>query len=130
VERTTNDVHRTTPPPESVAAAPATIPISKESLIYFLRSRHCAHCNAELFPASELTERANPGAPPTIIEEARPALPAPENAGCPVLAPLGRDAGTVPTLQAVASDYGPKTSNLEPGGPAIHIHPPLCFTLS
>ena len=31
---------------------PTQISISKEGLRYFLRSRHCAHCNAELFPAS------------------------------------------------------------------------------
>ena len=48
-------------------ATSRTIPITKESLLYFLRSRHCASCNAELFPANELTERRNPGAPPTII---------------------------------------------------------------
>jgi hypothetical protein len=58
--------------------ATRTIPISKEGLLYFLRSRHCASCNAELFPASELTERPNAGAPPTVIEEARPALPPPQ----------------------------------------------------
>ena len=59
-------------------ATPRTIPITKESLLYFLRSRHCYNCNAELFPAEELTERPNPGAPPEIIEEAHQALPAPE----------------------------------------------------
>jgi hypothetical protein len=77
-----------------VGAAPKTIPITRESLLYFLRSRHCAHCNAELFPAHELTERHNPGASPEIVEESqqsRPALPAPKSA-----------AGTIPTLQAVA----------------------------
>jgi hypothetical protein len=66
----------TTPPPDPPALT--HIPISKESLLYFLRSRHCASCNAELFPASELTERPNAGAPPKVIEEARPALPPPE----------------------------------------------------
>ena len=66
----------TTPPPDPPALT--HIPISKEGLLYFLRSRHCASCNAELFPASELTERPNPGAPPAIIEESRPALPPPE----------------------------------------------------
>jgi hypothetical protein len=80
-----------------------TIPISKEGLLYFLRSRHCATCNAELFPAAELTERPNPGAPPAVIEEARPALPAPNHSPdqapdeIPALA-----AGTLPHLEAVA----------------------------
>ena len=69
-----------------------TIPISKESLLYFLRSRHCASCNAELFPASELTERPNAGAPPEVIEEARPALPAYVD-------------GTIPSLHAVAENH-------------------------
>jgi hypothetical protein len=54
--------------------APTTIPISKEGLVYFLRSRHCASCNAELFPAEDLTERRNPGAPSEIVEEAHQAL--------------------------------------------------------
>ena len=80
-----------------------TIPISKEGLLYFLRSRHCATCNAELFPAAELTERPTPGAPPAVIEEARPALPAPNHSPdqapdeIPALA-----AGTLPHLEAVA----------------------------
>jgi len=78
----------TTPPDPP---APKTIQITKDNLIYFLRSRHCAHCNAELFPAEELTFRRNAGARPEIIEEAnprmtvsqliqgvRPRLPAPE----------------------------------------------------
>jgi hypothetical protein len=89
---------------EGPAVAPPThIPISKQSLLYFLRSRHCATCNAELFPAAELTERPNPGAPPAVIEEARPALPAPNHspdqapAEIPALA-----AGTLPRLEAVA----------------------------
>jgi hypothetical protein len=120
-ERTINKVQRTTPPPESASAAPVTIPISKQSLLYFRRSRHCAHCNAELFPASQLTERANPGAPPSIIEEARPALPAPNpspaeipadvsgtlpslHAGCPVLTALGRDAAT-PTPPTAENEH-------------------------
>jgi hypothetical protein len=51
------------------ATAPKQITITKESLVYFLRSRHCYNCNAELFPAHELTERSNPGATPTPIEE-------------------------------------------------------------
>jgi hypothetical protein len=79
----------TSPPPP----LPVTIPITKESLLYFLRSRHCASCNAELFPASELTERRNAGAPPEIIEEARRALPAPAHAAC-----------TLPSFQAVAEE--------------------------
>ena len=37
--------------------------------MYFLRARHCYNCNAELFPAEELTERPFPGAAPQIIEE-------------------------------------------------------------
>jgi len=74
VQPATNNQQPTTSP-----SGPATIPISKESLLYFLRSRHCASCNAELFPASELTERPNPGAPPEVIEEssAPPAPPPP-----------------------------------------------------
>jgi hypothetical protein len=79
--------------------APRTIPITKESLLYFLRSRHCYNCNAELFPAEELTERRNPGAPPEIIEEANPRLPAPQPAPAQVPADTS---GTLPTLQAVA----------------------------
>ena len=87
------------------AASPRTIPITKESLLYFLRSRHCASCNAELFPASELTERRNAGAPPEVIEEARHALPAPETAAI-----------ILSTLDAVASEPAakPLTSNLVP----------------
>jgi len=68
------------PTAESAAepsAAPSTFSIRKQDLLYFLRSRHCATCNFELFPASDLTERPHPGAPPEIIEEARPALAAP-----------------------------------------------------
>jgi hypothetical protein len=76
----------------ATSPAPTTIPISKESLLYFLRSRHCASCNAELFPASELTERPNAGAPPEVIEEARPALPAYVD-------------GTIPSLHAVAEHH-------------------------
>src|SRR6202789_1833544 len=108
--------------------APATIPITKESLLYFLRSRHCANCNAELFPASALGERPNPGAPPTVIEESRPALAAPQQAltqtpdhtpelGCPIhdsstaMSEIDHSipghpdldpSATLPTLQAVA----------------------------
>ena len=52
-----------------------TIPISKESLLYFLRSRHCASCNAELFPASELTERQTPA--PRQRSSKRPDPPCP-----------------------------------------------------
>jgi hypothetical protein len=77
-----------TPQPQPDPTTPTHIPISKESLLYFLRSRHCASCNAELFPASELTERPNPRAPPVPIEESRPNLPAP---------------GILPTLQATAA---------------------------
>jgi len=79
--------------------APATIPITKESLLYFLRSRHCANCNAELFPASALGERPNPGAPPTVIEESRPALTAPTHTPPEIPANLP---GILSTLQAVA----------------------------
>jgi hypothetical protein len=93
----------TTPPPDP--PAPATIPVSKESLLYFLRSRHCASCNAELFPASELTERRNAGAPGDVIEEARPALPAPNNSWDCSPAEIPEDtSGTLPTLQAVAEN--------------------------
>jgi hypothetical protein len=80
-------------------ATPTTIPITKESLLYFLRSRHCASCNAELFPAEELTERPNPGAPPEVIEESRPALPAPQ----PATEDL-QPATVLPTLHAVAEN--------------------------
>src|ERR1035437_9045957 len=59
-------------------APPKTIAITKESLLYFLRSRHCYQCNAELFPPEELTFRRNAGAKPEVIEEARAALPSPE----------------------------------------------------
>jgi hypothetical protein len=89
---------------DEASVDPVTIPISKESLLYFLRSRHCASCNAELFPASDLTERRNAGAPPEVIEEARRALPTPETS--PAI---------LPTLNAVASEPCPKTSNPEPG---------------
>jgi hypothetical protein len=77
---TANNRQPTTSPSEEASAAPATIPIGKDGLIYFLRSRHCASCNAQLFPASQLTERPHPGAPPNVIEESRPALPAPMQA--------------------------------------------------
>ncbi len=80
-------------------ATPRTIPITKESLLYFLRSRHCYNCNAELFPAHELTERRNPGAPREIIEEARPSLPAPQPATDNL-----QPATVLPTLNAVASN--------------------------
>jgi hypothetical protein len=56
-------------PAATATPPPKTILITKESLVYFLRSRHCYNCNAELFPPEELTERAHPGAPPHIIEE-------------------------------------------------------------
>lgn len=88
-----------------------TIAISKESLLYFLRSRHCANCNAELFPASELTERRNPGAPPTVIEESRRALPVPGQAPgqTPNLSPgqvPAPEGGTIASLQAVDGCLG------------------------
>ena len=90
-------------------ASPTHIPISKESLIYFLRSRHCATCNAELFPAAELTQRANPGAPPDLVEDTRPAL----------------SAGTIPPLQAVA-EHPPRS--FPPGRPQAS-GPPMHFFL-
>src|ERR1017187_7027061 len=114
---------------QQLATPPTHIPISKQSLLYFLRSRHCATCNAELFPAAELTERPNPGAPPSIIEETRPALPAPNHSGGHSPAEIPADvSGTLPTLNAVASDPGPETSNLEPStsnlaGCPIHDSP-------
>ena len=61
----------------SQPATPKTIQITKEGLLYFLRSRHCYNCNTELFPPEELTYRRNAGAPAEIIEEANPRLPAP-----------------------------------------------------
>lgn len=72
---------------EAAPVPPKTINITKDSLVYFLRSRHCYNCNAELFPPEQLTERAHPGANPEIIEEARPAL----------------TPNVVPSLQAVAA---------------------------
>jgi len=90
----------TTPPSDPPALS--TIPITKESLLYFLRSRHYASCNAELFPADELTGRPHPGAPAQIIEEAIRCLPA-----------QGTSPAILPTLIAVASNPGPETSNLE-----------------
>ncbi len=92
------------PATDKLQPATRTIPITKESLLYFLRSRHCYNCNTELFPAEELTERPHPGAPAEIIEEARRALPAQETS--PAI---------LPTLNAVASEPCRKTSNLEPG---------------
>ena len=82
-EASSADAARTTPPPGCAhqpanphpPTPPKTINITKDSLIYFLRSRHCYNCNAQLFPAEELTERPHSGAPPEVIEEARPALP-------------------------------------------------------
>jgi hypothetical protein len=99
---------------QPATSSPRTIPISKESLLYFLRSRHCASCNAELFPAEELTERRNPGAPPEIIEEARHALPAPQPA-TDILQP----ATVLSSLQAVAENRRPTPKS---GGP-IHDSP-------
>jgi len=107
-------------------APPRTIPITKDSLLYFLRSRHCAHCNAELFPASELTERRNPGAPPEIIEESRPALPAPQPATDNL-----QPATVLPTLQAVAEDRPQIKADRDPlllihsrpfSGPGTSLH--------
>jgi hypothetical protein len=80
---------------DSQHAPPKTVQITKEGLLYFLRSRHCAHCSAELFPPHELTERRHPGAPAEIIEEARPALASPQQ----IVEML---TGTLPRLQAVA----------------------------
>ena len=97
VQLATNNQQLATSPPK-------TVPITKESLLYFLRSRHCYNCNAELFPAAELTERRNPGAPPEVIEESRPALPAPKPSKRKTPAErLAQAAGTLPTLQAVAA---------------------------
>lgn len=59
-QRTTEDEQQTTP---------EKITITKESLMYFLRARHCYHCNHELFPAEELNERPSPGAPSRVVEE-------------------------------------------------------------
>jgi len=53
------------PATDSQPATPLThVAIRRQSLLHFLRSRHCANCNAELFPASELTE------PPTTVPPA------------------------------------------------------------
>ena len=102
-----------TQPDGAPSTAPSTFSIRKQDLLYFLRSRHCATCNAELFPANELTERRHPGAPPEIVEEARAALPPPDlSAANPTSeqtpAELSEDlsesdgSGTILTLQAVA----------------------------
>jgi len=117
---TTNNQQPTTPAATPDSNAPATIPISKQALLYFLRSRHCAHCNAELFPASQLTERRNPGAPPEVIPEARPALPAPQ------------PATVLPSLQAVAeSDLPPsERSHAAPGRILPSEEPAENFLLS
>jgi hypothetical protein len=100
-----------TEPAAEPSAVPTTFSIRKQDLLYFLRSRHCATCNAELFPASELTERRHPGAQPEIIEEARPALAAPNQTPAELSTEAsGPDAsspnvsGTVLTLQAVAAE--------------------------
>ncbi len=101
----------TPPPPDETAPAapPKTINITKQSLLYFLRSRHCYNCNAELFPPEELTERRHPGAPPEVIPEATrppqlpgqsPALPAPTGNEKP--ATDTQQSATLPSLQAVA----------------------------
>jgi hypothetical protein len=95
------------------ATPPRTIPITKESLLYFLRSRHCYNCNVELFPAHELTERRNAGAAPEIIEENEfmrrrngAAKSEITEEVCAALSAPDRDSenlpGTLPTLQAVA----------------------------
>ncbi len=91
----------TTPPPDP--PAPKTIQITKESLLYFLRSRHCYNCNVELFPAHELTERRNPGARAEIIEESSPRRPA-----------LELPPAILRELSAVASDK-------EPGAPFMTV---------
>jgi hypothetical protein len=59
----------------SQPATPQTIPIAKESLLYFLRSRHCYNCNAELFPAKELSERCNPALLPKSSKNPDPPCP-------------------------------------------------------
>ncbi len=108
------------------ATALKTIPITKESLLYFLRSRHCYNCNAELFPASELTERRNPGATSEVIEEAHQALPAPDRSQDQIPA---HASNTLSTLQAVAES---RPLNRAPAGGKII--PPYeqvgCFRLS
>lgn len=89
---------------------PKTIPITKEGLVYFLRSRHCAHCNAELFPPEELTERRNPGAPPDIIPEAHQALDGYE---CLILGPP----------PALSDEIPPKTPPLTVEAEPETLHP-------
>jgi hypothetical protein len=112
----------TTPPPNP--AAPKTIPITKESLLYFLRSRHCYNCNAELFPAEELTERRNPGAPPEVIEEARPALPAPDPVILSEAPSLGEAAQSKDPNEAVILSEGrsPQSKDPETVRPATADH--------
>ncbi len=92
----------TAPPPQPATdnlqpATPKTIQITKESLLYFLRSRHCYNCNTELFPAEELTYRRHPGAPAEVIEEAHQTLPPP-----PPATDNPQPVAVLPTLQAVA----------------------------
>lgn len=94
---------------QQLATAPRTIPITKESLLYFLRSRHCYNCNAELFPAEELTQRRNAGAPPKIIEEHGRALPAP-----PPATDNLQPATVLSTLHAVAEESPDPAHRLQP----------------
>ncbi len=100
-------VHSPDSPSDEASVAPKTIPITKESLLYFLRSRHCYNCNTELFPAEELTERRNAGAPAEVIEESRHALAAPQHP-----TPNPQPATVIATLHAVAENSRPACSHI------------------
>ena len=80
---------------------PKKISITKESLIYFLRARHCYSCNAELFPADELTYRRYPGAPTEVIEENEHIRRLSDRypSGCSPLLLLNGEAPLTPSLQ-------------------------------
>jgi len=82
-------------------APPKTLTITKEGLLFFLRSRHCARCNMELFPPEELTERRHPGATPEVIPEAHAALGRHPHTAPPT--PAGLDALTLPPAAAPAA---------------------------
>ena len=82
-------------------APPKTLTITKEGLLFFLRSRHCARCNMELFPPEELTERRHPGATPEVIPEAHAALGRHPHTAPPT--PAGLDALTLPPAATPAA---------------------------
>ena len=128
-------------------ATPKTIQITKESLLYFLRSRHCYNCNTELFPPKETTYRRHPGAPAEAIEEAHQTLPPPPPATDnpqpvavlptfrPSQQPIARNPAHRTQAQPAAGDDPLALSSrrritVRCDGLAHHIPRPLCFTLS